>query len=133
MTAGFSSLEALALASFPRDFERTMIVRSQGSDGYILIDGGTERYRYLYGLNCHRIGTEWFEGSSGNGGGWSACVDDHTVGTWAVWGDAPSGSTSVRVKFGDDVQEVPVVSGAYLAVWWRTPCPDDILDCLAFP
>ena len=107
------------------DFPRLMIVRSEGDDGYVLIDGGTENYRYLYGINCYRIGTEWFEGSSGNGGGWSACFDDHTVGTWSVWGDAPPGATAMRIKVGDDAQEVPVVSGAYLAVWWRTPDPDD--------
>ena len=99
-----------------------MIARSQGDDGYILIDGGTENYRYLYGINCYRIGTDWFEGSSGNGGGWSACSDDDTVGTHSVWDDAPTGADMVCVSLGDEVREEPIVSGTFLVVWWRQAC-----------
>lgn len=124
--AGHDSPEACALAGMTGC--RVLVAASEGDDGYVLLDGGTESYRYLYGVNVHRRAGRWHEGVSSNGPGWSSVEHDvvgTNLGTLTAWGDAPDGADLVRVVYGKSRVEVPVENGAYLAVWWRQPDTDD--------
>jgi hypothetical protein len=77
----------------------------------------------LYGVNCHRHKGLWYEGVSGNAGGWSFSpwAEGHHLGTWPLWDDAPTGADMVRVEFGDESTEHPIHDGVYLVVWFRRP------------
>ena len=118
---GFDTPEHAAMNGFPDKYCRVVASRVEGDDAYVLLDTGSPGQPYLYGVNCERSNGRWFEGSSGNGGGWS--VTDVTVGagTWSLWDDAPADADRVRAAFNGEVFETPVLEGAYLFVWWRQP------------
>jgi hypothetical protein len=49
-----------------------------------------------------------------------------------MWGDAPVDATRVRLEFHGQIIEEVVMDGAYLAVWWRVPCPSEWPCVVAF-
>ena len=124
---GYDSPEACALAGMARGCT-VLASASEGDDGYVLLDAGTESHRYPYGVDVYRRNGRWYEGSSSNGSGWSSVTDDvlgTNLGTLTIWGDAPDGADLVRVAYRASRVEAPVQNGAYLAVWWRQPAIDD--------
>jgi hypothetical protein len=108
---------------FPAEYCRVVVARMHEDDAYVLLNTGSTAQPYLYGVNCRRENGRWFEGSSGNGGGWQQTGDDPDVGTLSVWGDAPAGVAVVWVEFEGNSIAAPVSDGAYLMVWWRVPAP----------
>jgi hypothetical protein len=130
--AGFDSPESAAMEGFPPEHCRVIASRVDGDDAYVLLDTGSSAHPYLYGVNCGRKNTRWFEGNSGNGPGWTKSGDDPDVGTLSLWGDTPEGAEMVRVAFRGVVSEEPVTKGAYLIVWWRVPPPREWPQVTAF-
>ena len=118
---GHDSAEGAALAGMSAGAHVLASV-SHADDAYVLLDAGTESRRYLYGVNCSRRLGRWFEGSTGNGGGWSSTTHgggEPNLGTWSIWDDAPDGADLMRIARGEETIEVPVQKGVYLAAWWR--------------
>ncbi len=120
----FASPEAAALDGFPPGECRVVASRSEGDDAYVLLDAGSVGSPYLYGSSVTRREGGWMEDASGNGPGWTRTGADGDLGTLAVWGEAPAGAERVRIAFGSEVREEPVVDGVYLSVWWRVPYPE---------
>jgi hypothetical protein len=118
---GFDSPEHAAMDGFPTECCRVVASRVDGDNAYVLLDTGSPGQPYLYGVNCKRSNGQWFEGASGNGGGWSLTDVTARVGTWSLWGDAPADVDRVRASFNGELFEEPVLQGAYLFVWWRQP------------
>lgn len=113
------------MVGFPAKYCRVVASRVNGDDAYVLIETGSDGNSYLYGVSCIRRDGGWHEGASGNAGGWSpAGPDDDALGTLTFWDEAPRDADMVRIVFGGETVEEPVVDGAYLAVWWRTPFPN---------
>jgi hypothetical protein len=109
---------------FPERYCRVVASIIEGDDAFVLLDTGSDGRAYLYGVQCLRTNGRWIElGSSNCGGGWSQCGTDPLLGMLTVWDEAPFNADAVRVEFDGAVQEVAVKDGAYLATWWRVPCP----------
>jgi hypothetical protein len=123
----YDSAESAAQAGFPPGACRVVAARTNGSDAYVLLDTRPTGPPYLYGSVCYLKDGVWHEGSSGNGSGWSATGgdDDDDFGTLYLWNDAPAGANRVRISFRGLVHEEEVRDGAFLAVWWRVPFPED--------
>ena len=113
------------MSTFPAEYCAVVTARSHGDDAYVLLDTGPAGRPYLYGVHCHRDDGRWYEGSSSNGPGWAQTDHDPDVGTLSCWSDVPVGVEFVRVAFAGTVIVEPVRSGAYLAVWFRVPCPSN--------
>lgn len=111
------------MGGFPEAYCRVVATRVQGDDAYVLLDTGSPGHAYLYGVNCSRLDGRWSETSSGNGPGWSLTDADRELGTLSLWGDTPADTDLVNVQFNGEQREEPVHGGAFLAVWWRQPCP----------
>jgi hypothetical protein len=123
----FDSPEAAALGGcFPARDCRVVAMRIDGDDAYVLLDTGSSGQPYLYGVNCNRRGGRWFEGTSGNGPGWAQSDGEQRLGTWSLWGEAPTGADMVRAELNGEVVEERVVDSFYLLAWWRQPEPDGI-------
>jgi hypothetical protein len=122
---GFDSPEMAAMSTFPPQYCRAIASRMSEDEAYVVLNTGTREQPYLYGVHCHRRGGRWYEGNSGNGGGWQQTGHDPDVGTLTMWDNAPVEVTSVRIQFDGDVIEEPVTEGAYLHVWWQVPCPSE--------
>src|SRR5882672_10870844 len=78
-----------------------------------------------YGVNCSQRDGRWLESGSSNGPGWSQAGPDDRLGTLVVWGEAPPDAEMVRLAFEGTAIEERVNNGVYLAVWWRTRCPEE--------
>jgi hypothetical protein len=113
------------MSSFPARYCRVAASPVDGDDAYVLLDTGSDGRPYLYGVNCSKRDGRWEEGSSSNGPGWSQVGRDDLLGTLVVWDQAPPGAEIVRVRFEGQAIEEPVQNGVYLAVWWRTRCPEE--------
>ena len=129
---GFDSPESAALSGFPPEDCRVVAIRSAGDAAYVLLDTHASGRPYLYGVNCVREGTRWFDRASGNGPGWSQTDDDPDLGTLSLWQEAPSGADMARVEFQGNVIDEPVKDGAFLVVWWHVPPPHDWPRVTAF-
>jgi Ankyrin repeats (3 copies) len=129
---GFDSPESAALYGFPPEDCRVVAIRSAGDAAYVLMDTHASGRPYLYGVNCVREGTRWFDRASGNGPGWSQTDDDPDLGTLSLWHEAPIGADMARVEFQGNVIDEPVKDGAFLVVWWRVPPPHDWPRVTAF-
>ena len=123
---GFDTPDGAAMTGFPAKYCRVVATRVEGDHAYVLLDTGPPAQPYLYAVNCKRQDGRWFEGASGNGPGWSLSDEAKRLGTWSVWGEAPTDADVVRVEFHDQLVEERVTSGVYLAVWWRQPEPDGV-------
>jgi hypothetical protein len=121
----FDTPEEAAMFGFPEKYCRIVASCAHGDDAYVLIDSGSDERPYLYGVYCSRKGGGWDEMGSSNGGGWSQAGPDLLLGTAVAWDEALPGAEAVRLEFEGVVQEVPVKAGAYLAAWWRVPCPNE--------
>lgn len=119
--SGHASPESAALTGFSAAHCRVVASETSRDDAYVLLDTGQPGRTYLYGSTCHRKNGLWFEGSSGNGPGWSATTADDEVGTLSLWGDAPAGVEMVRVEFDGETADIPVRNGVYFVVRWRVP------------
>jgi hypothetical protein len=113
--------EEAAMVGFPPQYVRVVATRIDGDDAYVLLDTGPRNQPYLYGVNCKRGPTGWREMSSGNGGSWSLSDEEHSLGTWALWDDAPRGAGRIEVEFEGETTEHPVADGFYLVVFFRRP------------
>ncbi len=120
---GFDSPELAAMSTFPAKHVYVVAARKKGDDAYVLLNTGSRDQPYLYGVNCGRKAGRWYERGSANGPGWEQTAHTPDVGTLSMWGDAPLDSTRVRLEFNDQIIEEAVTDRAYLAVWWRVPCP----------
>lgn len=109
------------MSGSPARYFRVVASQTEGDHAYVLLDTGSAGQPYLYGVNCHRRNGNWYEGSSGNGGGWSATDGDSDLGTWSLWSDASPDTDRVRVEFRGESSEHPVGDGAYLVVWFNQP------------
>lgn len=121
----FPTPEEAAMDGFPGQAVRVLATAREGGDAYVLIDTGPEGHPYLYGVCANRERGGWVEGSSGNGSGWTITDSEAEAGTLTEWGEAPEGTTRVRVSFNGEVREAPVANGVYLVAWWRVPCPTE--------
>jgi hypothetical protein len=121
----FDSPQDAAMAGFPAKYCRVVASRVEGEDAYVLLDTGSDGRPYLYGVNCSKRDGGWLEGGSGNGPSWSQAGPDDLLGTLVIWGDAPAEAEMVRAWFDGGAIEEPVNNGVYLAVWWRTRCPEE--------
>ena len=114
------------MTGFPARYCHVVASRVNGDDAYVLIETGSDGNSYLCGVTCVRRDGSWREWGSGNGGGWSPSGPDYVdLGTLSFWGEARRDADMVRIVFGGKTIEEPVKDGAYLAVWWRTPSPDE--------
>lgn len=119
---GHPFLDAAIRVAFPPQHVRVIASRAEGSDAYVLFDTGSPQQPYLYGVCFEQRDGLWYEGTSGNGGGWSSTGDSQSnLGTWALWGDAARGTDMVSAEINGVVSDHPVVNGVYLAVWFRRP------------
>lgn len=109
------------MSGSPEHYLRVVASRTEGDLAYVLLDTGSVGQPYLYGVNCYRRNDLWYEGSSGNGGGWSATDDEGDRGTWALWDDASAQTDRVQVEFAGERTEHEVRDGAYLVVWFNQP------------
>jgi len=119
--AGYQTPEAAAMAGLPPEYCRVVASEANGDCAYVLLDTGSPGQPYLYGVNCVRVGAEWQESSSGNGGGWSLTDERTELGVWCVWDDVEPEADLVRVEFDGRVSEHPVRNGIYFVVWWNQP------------
>lgn len=117
----YTTPEDAAMSGSAASYFRVVASRTEGDLAYVLLDAGSAGQPYLYGVNCYRRDGHWYEGSSGNGGGWSATDPDGDLGTWSLWNDVSRDTDRVRVEFRDEVSEHPVDDGAYLVVWFNQP------------
>jgi hypothetical protein len=129
---GFESPEDAAMVGFPAKYCRVVATRTEGDCAYVLIDTGSQEQPYLYGVNCARLGGRWFEGSSGNGWGWSLVEGGSGLGTISFWTDAPAGADIVRIEFDGQVFEELVVNGAFLFARFRQPSTVPFPYAIAF-
>ena len=113
------------MSGFPAGHCRVVACEVDGDDAYVLLNTGSAEHPYLYGGTARREGGGWRDGTSGNGGGWTRTDADDEVGVLSLWDIAPAGADAARVRWGDDVREVRVRDGAFLATWWRVPFPVD--------
>lgn len=112
------------MVGFPEKYCRVAASATDGDCGYVLLDTGSDGRPYFYGVNCYRMNGRWHESSSSNGGGWSGCGSaDGELGMFAFWGEAPVGADAVRIGFDGKFRNVNVKNGAFLAMWWKLPCP----------
>jgi hypothetical protein len=132
MTVGlFDTPEDAAMHGFPRAHCRPVASRVEGDDAFVLLDTGPQGQPYLYGVCCSRHDGRWRDGGNANGPGWSQAGPDITFGTLAVWGLAPEGADAMRFEFEGTITEVPITGIAFLAAWWRVPCPEFARPTLA--
>jgi hypothetical protein len=116
--------EEAALESFPTEHCRVVAGAREGDDAYVLLDTGTRERPYLYGVAARRDAAGWHDGSSGNGCGGTLTDADGHLGVLSLWDDAPAGADAVRVRWSGSEREVDVREGAFLAAWFRVPCPE---------
>jgi hypothetical protein len=122
---GFDTPEDVALLGFPRDLCRVVACRVHGDHACVLLDTGSPGQPYLYGQYCRRVDGRWRDGGSGNAPDWQRTDAVHAIGVIAFWGEAPPDAEAVRVVFGRESVEEAVVHGAWLAVWWSQPPPEE--------
>lgn len=118
---GYATPEAAARAGMDPRCEVLASV-SEGDVGYVLMNGGTENYKYPYGIDVYRRNGRWHEGSSSNAFGWSLTSDPlngPSLGTWSLWAEVPADVDLVRVVRGEEVREVPVQNGVFLTCWFH--------------
>jgi hypothetical protein len=132
MPDGFDSPESAAVDGFPPEHCRVVASRVHGDRAYVLLNTGSSRQPYLYGVRCSRENGRWFERGSANVSGWEQTDHDPDLGTMTLWGDAPANADLVRVEFDGDVTDEPVSENAYLVVWWRVPFPQQWPQVRAF-
>ena len=113
------------MQGFPPEHCRVIALATEGNDGVAVLDTGASGQPYLYAVAVWRENGRWFVGSGGNALGWTLTDHDRALGTLAAWDYAPAGADRVRIAFRQELREVPVVDGAYLAAWWRLPLPED--------
>ncbi len=116
--------EAAAMVDFPPQYCRVVASLAHDDDAYVLLDTGPPGQPYLYGVHCSRHRDRWVGGGSANGPGWGQAGPDPSLGTLVAWGLAPEGADAMRFEFDGTTTEVPVSGIAYLAAWWRVPCPE---------
>jgi len=121
----FDSPQDAAMCDFPAKYCRVAASRVEVDDAYVLLDTGSDGHPYLYGVNCSQRDGRWLESGSSNGPGWSQAGPDDRLGTLVVWGEAPPDAEMVRLAFEGTAIEERVNNGVYLAVWWRTRCPEE--------
>lgn len=119
----FDTPEQAAMVAPPNSC-RVVASRAHGDDAYVLLDTGPAGQPYLYGVHCSRHRGGWIGGASANGPGWGQAGPDPRLGTLVAWGLAPEGADAIRLEFAGAMVEVPITDIAYLAVWWRVPCPE---------
>ena len=112
------------MQTFPPKYCHVVAARSFGDDAYVLLDTGPTGQPYLYGIACSRHEGGWREDGGANGPGWGQTDPDSHLGTLVACGEAPPGADQVRFEFEGTTAEEPVTEGAYLAAWWRVPCPE---------
>ena len=121
---GYDTPEEAMMVGFPPRYCRVVATAIEGDLAYVLLDTGSDGSPYLYGGWCHRRDRRWDEGgSSSMGGGWEG--PDGENGNLAHWGEVSGDITAVRLELDGVRQEVPAQHGAYLAVFWNVPCPED--------
>ena len=121
----FATPEAAAMDGFPTAHCRVAAAVTEGDDGVVVLDTGAPGQPYLYAVAVWREGGRWYEGSSGNGMGWTLVDAERNLGTLAAWDYAPVGADYVRIALREELPEIPVVGAVYLTAWWRVSCPED--------
>jgi hypothetical protein len=120
----YASPEEAALEDFPASHCRIIASRVQGNAAYVLLDTGSRKHPYLYGVACAREADGWRGGTSGNGPGWTRVDSEAEQGILALWDVAPSGADRVRAEHNGQIVEAPIDQGVYLVVWWDVPSED---------
>src|SRR5690349_4080195 len=92
----FATPEDAAMAGFPPAYCRVVACVTEGDDGFAVLDTGSPDRPYLYAVAVWREGGRWYDGSSGNGLGWTITDRERDLGTLAAWDYAPAEVELVR-------------------------------------
>jgi hypothetical protein len=115
------------MSGFPADHCRVLTSVVKGNAAFVVLDTGSAENRYLYAGTAERIAGGWIDGVSSNGpsAGWTRTGREGDRGIAYIYDEAPSGADRVQAALGDDVREVPVLNGVYLATWWGVPASEE--------
>ena len=120
--------EEAARGEIPERYARVLGVAysPDRDDAVVLLGTNEEPNLYPYQVLCGRGEEGWYQGTSGNGPGWSSTSSpgEPNIGVATDWDEAPPRARAAIVSFDGREHEVPVTNGYYLFAAWEVP--DDL-------
>ena len=127
-----STPEEAARGGIPAEYARAFAVEvsPDGLHAAVLLETNTEPILYPCLVHCDMVGDEWVEGGSSGAAPpaftWSryAHNDERGHGVLTYVGEAPSGASSVVIRWRGQERSVPVSRGMFFIATWDVPDRD---------